>query len=67
MKDYVECMRLIAFYNYVLFDSDTGSSIRGPCQKQALSSHFVTNEVVDKKNTLSSIYIPPKVYDIVIE
>lgn len=61
MKDYVECMRLIAVYNYVLFDSDTGSSIRGPYQKQALSSHYHTCEVVDYDNTLSSIYTPPKV------
>ena len=61
MKDYVECMRVIAVYNYVLFETDTGSSIRGPYEMQALSSYYVTKEVVDYDNQLSQIRQPPKV------
>lgn len=61
MKDYVECIRLITVYNYVLFESDNGSAIRGPYEKQALSSHYVPNEIIDQDNKTATICIPPKV------
>lgn len=61
MKDYVECIRLITVYHYVLFEADTGSAIRGPYEKQALSSHYVPNEIIDKENKTATICIPPKV------